>query len=187
MSVKEIDFIREQIATEHRHFDAVQGALAEIVTHGVADAALMSFCARCVEYVVFAAARIHARDQAHLETLRARLPAGALGDQRVLQELEAAWRVRAGATEGLAARSARALGASPGDPALLLSACRDYVKFWRDRLRSDSQSIYHLCDEHYSVGDWRRASLVTADSILEERRLYAGVRAAAPAGMSFDN
>lgn len=182
--MNEIDFIRRQMATERRHFAAVKAALADILSRASADEAFTAFLERCVEFLIFVAGRFHAQDQAHIEKLRARLSSPAADERRALADLEKSLAARAAAIASLADRSSHALDASPPHSEGLLRACRDYVNFLETGLRDESQSLYHLSNEYFTLEDWREASFVTADSIVEERGLFANVCATAPDGVT---
>jgi hypothetical protein len=175
--MNEIEALRAQVGLERRHMAAVRNALAAMLSADLDDEAA-EFCALCCDYLLFIVRRFNAQDQAHVDTLLPRIPQDAKADRDVLIDLDRALELSRAALEALA--QARERLRSGGPPGAFYDACRRYVAFYDAELRTRKHGFYHLLDAHYGVADWRKASLISADSILQERRLFAAARAAAP-------
>lgn len=176
--MNEIEALRAQVGLERRHMAAVKNALAAVLaSHPDEDAA--PFCARCCDYLLYIMRRFNAQDQAHVDTLLPRLPADAEADRRLLVDLGRTLELNRAALDALA--KARASLGAGGPAADFFAACGRYVAFYDAELRTRAHGFYHLMEAHYRVAEWRKVSMVNADSILEERRLFAAAREAAPA------
>jgi hypothetical protein len=127
-------------------------------------------------YLVFVVRRFNAQDLEHFAILQPLIPATAQADRAALVDLTETLRLSGCAIDRLSA----ALDAPLGD---LLAAGRTFNQFYTDVLMRRRHSIYHLFEQHYGIAEWRRASLVDADSILEERALYEAVGRTLPAGV----
>lgn len=180
----ELSFIREQVRTERRHMGEVRAALDDALAAGgpgATDAAAVgssdAFVAAAVRYLVFIVQRFNAQDQAHGAQLRPRLDAADSDARMALDELDATLaRSRA---EIAVLQEAMQAGASPA----LRVAARRYLDFYQRELLARRHSLTPWLERHYAAADWRRASMVDAESILEERDLYESVRSTLPAGI----
>jgi hypothetical protein len=181
--MNELQLIREQVSTERRHMAEVKNACGTAIERGIdTDTGLDEFCQACADYLVFILGRFNAQDQAHCELLRPRLAPDDAANRRILDDLEETLQISRGAIARLAAAlDARRAGHMHAPE--FVGACRDYVAFFNDVLSRRRHVIYHLFDRHYGVEDWRRASFVDADSILDERARYAHVRSKLPPGI----
>lgn len=169
----ELTILRGQIGTERRHLAAVGAACrsARALNHTSADALAFSHAAR--DYLIYIAGRLHAQDLAHARQLRPRVAAGSEA-AGLLDDLETTLaELRAGL---------RSLEDSR-DPVAGVSAFADFVERVLGRRRD---SLEPLFASQYTIDDWRAASGVDADSILEERERYAAVRAALPPGIALE-
>ena len=181
--MNELQLIRDQVATERRHMGEVAGACREALERSPAgDTSLDELCQAAAAYLVWIAGRFNAQDQAHCDLLRPRLTADDAADHRILDDLEATLRENRVAIGRLdAALQARQAGRMHA--AEFVGACRDDLRFYDDVLLQRRHVIHHLFDRHYGIEEWRRASLVDADSIVEERSRYARVRTKLPPGV----
>jgi hypothetical protein len=160
--MNEIQLLRAQLATERRHVLAVAstcaGAHRRAATYPETPA-LAVLAQASTAYLALVVGWFEARD-ARLTALGTHLPPGeALGR-------EALGKIRAGANP------AEAWGAC----AALLSGAWD----------SRRAAIDALCAANPRVTDWRAFAGIDADSIHEERALYARVRAALPDGLALE-
>lgn len=183
--MNEIQFLRDQVSLERRHMTAVKDALGAALEARFDEALLRPFCLAAVRYLLFAMQRFHRQDAKHAELLLARLPAEAVADRTRVAEVAAALE---GAHAGLGPLAeAAAAAADPDAPAApLIAACRDYVRWFETRLRDRRHSFHDLFDACYGIEEWRAASFVDADSILEERERFADVRQVLPPGITLD-
>lgn len=179
--MNELQYIREQVRTERRHMAEVRLALTSALDAGFVAPILLPFCAAGARYLVFIVKRFNAQDQLHCDQLQPHLAPEDVENRESLQQL----------TQTLA-RSREAIGkldlalrscATGTAEETLRSACSSYLAFYRDELATRRNSLYPLLERHYGVAEWRRASLVDAESILEERALYGAVQASLPEGI----
>jgi hypothetical protein len=185
--MNEIEFIRTQVATERKHVEAVSNACAAAVdamgrARPAERAALEEFCETCADYLVYVMARFRARDQVHYQLLYARLSPGNQEDRALLLHLEKT--LAAGRTglmkleSSLAERRKNRLTARD-----LATVCQEYIGHLQETMGMRRDRIQNLFDRYYGVEEWRHASLVDADSILDERARYAKVQAKLPPGI----
>lgn len=166
----ELALLRDQVATERRHFAALkQACRAALQAGGDADG-LAAACRAAAGYFSYSARRLHAQDQAHCLLLRPRVPRGDIADHALLDDLEETLRRSRGALQALEAAA---------DP---VAGTRNYLDFIDDVLGKRRHGLEHLFRAHYTIDDWRASSFVDADSILEERERFAAARGAFPPG-----
>jgi hypothetical protein len=185
--VNELEFIRGQVATERSHMAAVRGACAAALGRPPGDPPDIEFLLACAEYLVFIVGRFNAQDQAHCNLLRPRLPADAARDRATLDDLGLTLGASREALAALAAalRIRRDLqSATAADDAAFVAALRGYLAFYSNVLASRRHALRHLFEAHYDVADWRAASAVDADAILEERTRFARVAGLLPDGVA---
>jgi len=160
--MNEIQLLREQLATERRHVRAVASACAAAhrgAAASAASAALPALREAAAAHLTLVLGWFEARD-ARLATLGIELPPGdSLGR-------EALGKLRPGA-----------------DAATAWAACAGLVNGAWDERRAVIES---LCAANPRVTDWRAFARVDADSIQQERALYARVRSALPAGLTLE-
>jgi hypothetical protein len=155
--MNEIELLRNQLATERRHVREVASACAAAhagAPPAAGDAALEALRAACGEYLGRVLDWFDRRDQ-RLGELYAQHPAADSG-RMALERLKQA---------GPAPESWQALAAFINGP-------------WDDR----RGAIEALLASNPRVADWRAFCGIDADSVCEERALYARVRAALPSG-----
>jgi hypothetical protein len=180
--VDELAFIRNQVVNERRHMAAVKNACAAAIEARPAHDALDAFCRSCCDYLIFIVNRFNAQDGMHCEQLRAHVPQSDVEEQRMLDDLESTLRLSAQALAELsAARQRRERGEL--DAESFLAACERYVRFFNSTLSKRRHGLTQLLERHYALPQWRRASMVDADSIVEERQGYAEVQARLPPGI----
>jgi hypothetical protein len=181
--VNELEFIRRQVSTERSHMAAVRSACAAALAREDGATRDPAFLEACAEYLVFVVGRFNAQDQAHCDLLRPRLEAadaeGRATIDDLLQALAASREAIGRLATAVAAHGAGTLGDAP-----FVEALREYLGFYSRVLATRRHLIHHLFDRHYGIAEWRRASAVDADSILEERDRYARVADCLPEGLS---
>jgi len=174
LRVNEIEFIRRQVSTERTHMAAVRSACATATSRPPAERADVEFLRACAEYLVFVEGRFNAQDQTHRALLGLRLPANAAQDLATLEDLGRTLAASRGAISKLE------VAVRGGNDEAFLSALRTYLAFYSNVLAGHRHVLHHLFDAHYEVADWRAASAVDADAILEERERYARVAGLIP-------
>jgi hypothetical protein len=184
--MNETQLIRQQLATEREHASAVANACASALGRAEAGALggsspLGEFRQACVEYLVCVLAWFEERDQRLAELWPARRPA-----------TDSAWRAveevlsrRGGSREALEKlEAALAATASASAPRTAPKSWQDFAKFFDSVWSARRDAIDELLARAASTADWRLVGGIDADSILEERRRYARVAQALPAGES---
>jgi hypothetical protein len=173
--VNELEFIRAQVANERSHMAATRLALGQALQARYAPAAIAEFVRAAARYLTFVVKRFNAQDLAHCRLLSARLPVQD-PDRTVLTELDAALHL----SEAAIAPLEQAL---THDDAALSAAAQNYLEFYRRELVQRRHAIHHLFERYYGIAEWREASMVDADSILQERELFHAVQQHLPAGL----
>jgi hypothetical protein len=178
--VNDLEFIREQVRTERRHMAEVRQALGQALEADIDVGRLEAFCRVATQYLIFVVQRFNQQDGIHCDQLRPKVPA----DDTVMLNTLAQLVQTLARNRAAILKLAQALQlASTTQSSTLPAACRTYLEFYRSELATQRNSLYPLMEQHYSHADWRRASLVDADSILEERERYQAVRQSLPAGI----
>ncbi len=170
----ELAILRGQVATERRHLAAVKNACRAALQAGGDATRLADTCRAATGYFSYNVRRLHAQDQAHCLLLRPRVPRSDSANHELLD-----------AVEGAIQRSRTALQALEAAPDPV-AGVRDYIDFIDGVLAKRRHSIEHLFRTHYTIDDWRAASFVDADAILEERERFATLHAAFPPGVTLD-
>lgn len=168
----ELAILRDQVATERRHFAAVKQACRAMLQAGGEPDQLADACRAAATYFAWSARRLHAQDHAHCVLLRPRVPRGDAANHGLLDDLE----------ETLE-RLREALQALEGSNDAV-AGTRAWLDFVDGVLARRRHNLEHLFRAHYTIDDWRAASLVDADGILDERARYAAVCAAFPPGFA---
>jgi hypothetical protein len=179
--MNEIQLIRGQLARERAHATAVAHACATAL--GRADAAqitsgspLDEFRHRCVDYLVCVLASFEERDFRLAELVRARQAA----DDPARRALEEVLARRGRSRETL--EQLEAAFAGSGAPAGWGAFLAYFDSAWSAR----RDALEALLASNPRITDWRTVGGIDADGILEERRRFAGVRDALPAGVTLD-
>lgn len=169
----ELAILRHQVSTERRHMAEVKNACRAAlgVEHG---AGCGTFFGAAAAYLGFIMRRFHAQDQVHVELLRARLPRTDASSHALLNDLNA-----------MLVTSREALGTleQSADPE---RGIREYVEFFDRALAKHRHALNPLLEKYYRIEDWRKASFVDADSILEEQDRFRAVQAVLPSGVRLD-
>lgn len=183
--MNEVDFLRDQLALERHHFDAVRGACETALAAAIEPARLEEFCRVAARYLCFAGERLALRDRVHCEQLRALLAREDAASHNLVDDLGATLAPRRAALDSLAAglteRRADELSAAG-----FIDLCRESLRALDAALARRPPVLQRLLDRHYRVVEWRNASQVDADSILEERERYERVRAKLPRGIELE-
>lgn len=166
----ELAILRGQVATERRHLIAVKAACRTALSAGRATTGVDDFARVAGDYLLYLGRRLLAQDHAHAVLLRPRLAPGDTASHQLLDDLEATLKQLRAALQALDGEPDRAAGLF------------DYLEFVDCVLAKRRHALEPLLAAHYSIEDWRAASFVDADSILEERERHAACQAAAPAG-----
>jgi len=172
--VNELEFIRRQVSIERTHMAAVRSACAAALSLPRAERPEVEFLRACAEYLVFVVGRFNAQDQAHCDLLGPRLPTSATHDLATLEDLGRTLEASRGAIAKLE------IAVRAGSDEAFVAALRTYLAFYSNVLAGHRHALHHLFDAHYEVADWRAASAVDADAILEERERYARVAGLIP-------
>ncbi len=180
--MNEIEFIRKQLATERSHRAAVRAACAEALSRPAGSPRDLDFLLACADYLVYGVGRSNAQDQAHCELLRVRLATDSAIDPGLLTDLEQLLQASRRDLEPLASARAALLAGSVDDAALV-AALRVHVARDDAALARRRHALQHLLESHYGITDWRRASAVDADAIVEERERYSRVSSRLPEGI----
>jgi hypothetical protein len=151
VAMNETDFIRQQLAAERTH-------LREILLAVPQETGPVKMARPVTAYLEWASRRLLEQLSAHRCALQA-VPALTGATRARLTEV---------ATTAAHARAAAAAG-SPSVQAQRLLAL---LEAW-------SEPLDALAGASLRIGHWRRAAHLSADTILEERRLYAAARLAA--------
>jgi hypothetical protein len=160
----------------------VKNACEAAINASFDEATLDGFCRTGAGYLVFILERFNAQDQKHSDLLRPRLTAEEGNYVPVLDDLDVALASSREAIERLrVALEGRRSGKLSA--AEFVYEVRAYVDYYNRTLRKRQHVISPLFERHYTIADWRAASFVTADSILEERTRYAAVQAELPSGL----
>lgn len=155
---------------------ATRAAMAAVLQANYPEPVLAPFLKAAANYLAFIVRRFNRQDAEHCSMLGALVPLDHSADRAVLADLTETLRLSEAAVEKLST----GIDASAAE---LSRSCREYNRFYSEVLIKRRHAIYHLFEQHYRVDHWRRASFVDADSILEERRLYAAVTTTAPKGI----
>lgn len=182
--MNELEFIRRQVSTERSHMSAVRSACAAALALPADHRPDVDVLAACADYLVFSVGRFNSQDQAHCDLLRPRLPAAAARHRATLDDLEQTLAASRKALEALAVALA-ALQDGTSTVSAFTAALHSYLSFYSNVLARRRHALQPLFDVHYGIADWRIASAVDADSILEERERYARLSGLLPDGIAF--
>jgi hypothetical protein len=172
--MNEIALIRAQLATERAHASQVAQVLAASAA-GVRLAPDSPFQSAAVGYLVWVLAEFEERDQRLLDLARAR----ADGQEPNRAGLEQAVAQPGRGREALALLEAAVAG--DGDRR---SHWQAFTQYFNEVWSARRARIEAQLENSAPVADWRAVSGIDADSIIEERRRYAAVRAALPNGIT---
>lgn len=181
--MNELEFLRQQLATESRNFSAVAAACAAALAPGRPPAD-REFLQSCTAYLRLAAARAIARDAAHAALLRTGPDAAESGTRALQSALEANI---AANSQALAALQSPPGAADAGDAAAGPAPEAGLARFLASLAvlpAARRHALEERIDARYGIAEWRSTALVDADGILEERALHARVAGCLPEGLS---
>ena len=183
--MNEIQLIRGQLSTERSHASAVVSAGAVDARSSGDEPLRGEFARACVDYLVHVLAWFEERDQRAGDLARSR-STGAAGDagSRVGRALEDALSQPGRSREALA-KLERAVAAGGDAAAADASALwQDFARYFDGVWSARRDAIDARLAEELRPAEWRAVAGIDADSILEERRRFARVRATLPAGVT---
>jgi hypothetical protein len=177
--MNETQLIRGQLTAERMHASAVAGACA-MAARSVREQPLRGeFAQASVDYLVRVLAWFEERDQRAGDLAR-----GRPGEATAGRALEAALS-RPGRSREALARLERAVGAGGDSAAADASALwQDFAHYFDGVWSARRDAIDARLVEVLRPVEWRAVAGIDADSILEERRRFARVRATLPAGVA---
>jgi hypothetical protein len=181
--MNEVQLIRQQLALERQHVDAVANvcaALAGAAADGAAVEGLAQFRRACVDYLACVLAWFEERDQRLAELLQARTSVAEPPRQAIEEALARAGRSR----ETLAKLEAACAASAASSSSARQQAWREFGEYFNSAWSARREAIDALLATNSRVTDWRTLGGIDADSILEERRRYARVQAQAPPGVT---
>ena len=175
--MNEVQLIRAQLSLERQHAAEVArtfvDALAGSGPQGTErKAAVEALRQAGVEYLAWILSRFEERDQVFHDLVRQRFAP----EDPSRRAIEAALSLPGSSREALAKLETALGGASE-------SAWTEFLRFFSGAWSSRRDEIDRLFERQAKVTDWRTASDIDADSIVEERGRYARVKATLPAGI----
>jgi hypothetical protein len=179
--MNEIGMLRNQLAAERTHVLEVASACAAAHAGAPplpAEAALEAFSDACARYLRRVLGWFEQRDR-RLGELYARAPAADRGRQ-------AFERIRSIGGSGQALAKLPATTAARGAAAAVLTAHEawaELARFLNGPWNAWCGALEPLLASNPRVKDWRTFAGIDADSVVEERSLYARVRETLPAGI----
>ena len=179
--MNELEFLRRQIATERGHMAAVRSACAASLAQPDVPPD-PGFLESCADYLVYVVSRFNDQDEAHASLLRPRLDATDAAGRAVIDDLLATLAANREAI-GRLCQALEARRAGDPDDGRFIDALRNYLTFYASVLATRRHALQPLFDRHYGIAEWRLASRVDADSIIEERERYARVADRLPEGV----
>ncbi len=168
--MNEIELLRNQLAAERRHVREVATACAAAhasAPQGPGDAALETLRRACGEYLACVLGWFDRRDE-RLAELYAQHPPPEAGRTAL-------------AALGLAGHGREALERL-GQPGPARESWQALARFINGPWDARRGAIEALLVSNPRVADWRAFGAIDADSVCQERALYARVRAALPPG-----
>jgi hypothetical protein len=184
--MNEIQLIRDQLASERQHASAVANACASALERAGGEALargspLEAFRQACVDYLVCVLAWFEERDQRLTDLAQSRLPP----DDPARRALEDVLARRGRSREALEKlEAACGCATASGSAGSLGRSWPEFAQFFNDAWSARRDAVDALLAPNPRVTDWRAVGGIDADSILEERRRYAGVRARLPPGVT---
>lgn len=170
--MNEIQFLRTQLTTEHRHLEAVLDACTKAIASTQPHTDTNAFLRICAEYLLAAAKTLTARDRARLGLHYART--GPADQDPGVAKLESL--LSAASTQWAALEAAL-------DTQDLVPTLHRATQALGQYLRQREAARECLDDSSYTVEQWRKAAFIDAGSIVEERKRYQRVEAALPLGV----
>ncbi|HKD55054.1 MAG TPA: hypothetical protein VKB72_12640 [Steroidobacteraceae bacterium] len=178
--MNEIELLRDQLTTERQHARAVANVCAVVLQRPESSTALLAeFRQSCVDYLVCVLAWFEERDQRLGDLTRARFaPEDAA--RRALEDALA----RPGRSRETLERLAAAVAGTATTVGTPPSSWSEFAQYFNGVWSTRRDAVDALLAPNPRVSDWRAVSGIDADSILEERQLYARVGERLPPGVS---
>lgn len=177
--MNEIQLIRSQLTAERIHASAVAGACAMAARSTHEKPLCGEFAQASVDYLVRVLAWFEERDQRAGDLARARP-----GEEAAARALEEALS-RPGRSREALAKLERAVAARSEVTASEASALwQDFAHYFDSVWGARRDAIEARLAEELRPVEWRSVAGIDADSVLEERRRFARVRATLPAGVA---
>jgi hypothetical protein len=177
--MNEIQLIRGQLSAERMHASAVAGACAVAARSTREERFRGEFAQACVDYLVRVLAWFEERDQRAGDLARGR--PGEAASAGALEEALS----RPGRSREALEKLERAVAAGSAAAAVDASGLwEDFARYFDGTWSARRDAIDARLAEVLRPVEWRIVAGIDADSILEERRRFARVRAALPAGVA---
>jgi hypothetical protein len=170
--MNETQFLRNQLAIEQRHLEAVLKACTDAIANAAsANSSTDAFLQTCADYLTPGVKAFAARDRARLALHYERSSPSDQDGHSASAQLEAA------------IASATALWTAAGSAREDVHALHRAVQALAQWLTKREEAAEVLKDQTYTVAQWRKVAFIDAKSIVEERERYARVEAALPLGV----
>jgi hypothetical protein len=178
--MNEIEILRGQLSTERRHAGAVANACAVALQRPESGGpALEEFRQSCVDYLVCVLAWFEERDQRLGDLVRARF-APEDPSRRALEDTLA----RPGGSRETLERLAAAVAATTSADGNSRTSWSEFARYFNKVWSTRRDAVDALLALNPRVSDWRAVAGIDADSIVEERHLYARVGERLPPGVT---
>ena len=168
--MNEVQLIRAQLGLERQHAAEVVRLLAD---GSKRLAAAEAFQQAAVDYLAWILSRFEERDQVFHDLLRKRFAT----EDPNRRAVETALALPGSSREALTKLETALGGAND-------SAWTDFLRLFSSAWSDRREEIDGLFERQAKVTDWRTVSGIDADSIVDERARYAGVKATLPAETS---
>jgi len=169
--MNETQFLRNQLATEQRHLQAILKACTDAIANAPADSPADAFLQTCADYLMSSVKTLAARDRARLALHYGRSPPSDQDGHSASAQLEAA------------IASAVTLWSHIDPKAVDAKTLHRALQALAQWVAKREAAKDCLNDAGYSVEQWRKVAFVDARSIVEERERYSRVDAALPLGV----
>jgi hypothetical protein len=173
--MNEVQLIRNQLALERAHAAAVANACA---TAEPTSDSPGPFRAACVDYLACVLTWFEERDQRLMDLIQARVGS----TDPVRRSLEEVLARRGRSREALAKLESACARSAAADLRGRQQGWREFAEYFNGAWNTRREALDALLSSNSRASDWRSFAGIDADSILEERRRYAQVRAQVPAG-----
>ena len=178
--MNEIELIRAQLSLERQHAADVSRACASAFAAtnsctGDRLASLEAFRHAGVDYLIYILTRFEEREQVLRELFHSRFAEGLNREAA-----DSALALTGSSREALAKLEIAMGSSSDADSA---AHWTEFLRFFTDVWSPRRDELDKLFEQQAKVTDWRAVSGIDADSIYDERRRYAHMRAKLPAGI----
>ena len=169
--MNETHFLRNQLATEHRHLEAVLKACTDAIASAPPDSPADVFLQTCADYLMSGVKAFALRDRARLALHYGRSAPSDQDGHSASAQLESA------------IASAVALWAGVESAGVDTKALRRATQALTQWMAKREAAKDCLDASAYTVEQWRKVSFIDAKSIVDERERYARVEKALPLGV----